>query len=156
MRAPGRLSRVQADKRSSHPLQGEKVVGLLTKRGVLWKFVPLNKRPDEVTVGDMMFPFFRVGPGESTKTAAKMMVENRITRLGASTISLPVGSTSLSSYSYKPVSDSRRSRRDFLQCFVNRCQWNSTTIKWSEKPAMWTEATWYRRRSCVSRERTGT
>ena len=48
----------------------------------LWKFVPLNKRPDEVTVGEMLVPFFRIGPDESTKTAAKMMVENRITRLG--------------------------------------------------------------------------
>ncbi len=63
-------------------LEGEKVVGVLTERGLLWKFVPLNKRPDEVRVGDLMFPFFRIGPEESTKTAAKMMVENGITRLG--------------------------------------------------------------------------
>ncbi len=63
-------------------VEGEKVVGLLTERGLLWKFVPLNKRPDEVSVGDLMFPFFRIGPEDSTKTAAKMMVENGITRLG--------------------------------------------------------------------------
>jgi CBS domain-containing protein len=57
-------------------------VGLLTERALLWKFVPLNRRPDEVTVGDMLVPFFRIGPNESTKNAAKIMVENRITRLG--------------------------------------------------------------------------
>jgi CBS domain-containing protein len=63
-------------------VEGEKVVGLITERALLWKFVPLNKRPDEVTVGEMLVPYFRIGPDESTKTAAKIMVENRITRLG--------------------------------------------------------------------------
>jgi len=63
-------------------VEGEKVVGLITERALLWKFVPLNKRPDEVSVGDMMVPFFRIGPDESTKTAAKLMVKNGITRLG--------------------------------------------------------------------------
>ena len=56
-------------------------MGLITERALLWKFVPLNKRPDEVSVGEMLVPFFRIGPDESTKTAAKTMVENRITRL---------------------------------------------------------------------------
>ncbi len=63
-------------------VEGEKVVGLITERALLWKFVPLNKRPDEVTVGEMLVPFFRIGPDESTKAAAKTMVQNRITRLG--------------------------------------------------------------------------
>ena len=55
---------------------------MITERALLWKFVPLNERPDEVSVGEMLVPFFRIGPDESTKTAAKTMVENRITRLG--------------------------------------------------------------------------
>src|SRR5260370_9581416 len=63
-------------------IEGEKVVGLITERALLWNFVPLNKRPDEVTVGEMLVPVFRLIPDESTKTAAKIMVENRITRLG--------------------------------------------------------------------------
>ena len=63
-------------------VEGEKVVGLITERALLWKFIPLDKRPNEVTVGDMLVPFFRIGPDESTKNAAKIMVENRITRLG--------------------------------------------------------------------------
>jgi CBS domain-containing protein len=62
-------------------LEGEKVVGLITERALPWKFVPLNKKPDEVTVGEMLVPFFRIGPDESTKTAAKMIVQNGITRL---------------------------------------------------------------------------
>src|SRR2546427_7159868 len=41
-------------------VEGEKVVGLITERALLWKFVPLNKRPDEVTVGEMLVPFFRI------------------------------------------------------------------------------------------------
>ncbi len=63
-------------------VEGEKVVGLITERALLWKFVPLNKRPNEVTVGEMLVPFFKIGPDESTKTAAKLMVQNGITRLG--------------------------------------------------------------------------
>ena len=63
-------------------VEGEKVVGLITERALLWKFVPLNKRPDEVSVGEMLVPFFRIGPDESTKAAAKIVVDNRITRLG--------------------------------------------------------------------------
>ena len=63
-------------------VEGEKVVGLITERALLWKFLPLNKRPDEVTVGEMLVPFFRIGPDESTKAAAKIVVDNRITRLG--------------------------------------------------------------------------
>ena len=63
-------------------VEGEKVVGLITEHALLWKFVPLNKKPDEVRVGDMVVPFFRIAPEESTKNAAKIMVENRITRLG--------------------------------------------------------------------------
>jgi len=63
-------------------VEGEKVVGLITERALLWKFLPLNKRPDEVTVAELLVPFFRIGPDESTKNAAKMMVQNGITRLG--------------------------------------------------------------------------
>lgn len=33
-------------------------------------------------MGEMLVPFFSIGPDESTKTAAKIMFENRITRLG--------------------------------------------------------------------------
>src|SRR5207244_13589213 len=63
-------------------VEGEKVVGMISERALLWKFLPLNKRPDEVTVAELLVPFFRIAPDESTKNAAKMMVQNGITRLG--------------------------------------------------------------------------
>src|SRR2546428_10960898 len=64
-------------------VEGEKALGLITERALLWKFAPLNKRLDEVSVRDMMVPFFRIGPDDSTKTAAKLMLKNGLTRLGA-------------------------------------------------------------------------
>src|SRR5260370_19095748 len=63
-------------------VEGDKIVGLISERGLLWKFVPLNKKTDEVTVGDMLVPFFRIGPDESKKNDGKIMVGNRFTRLG--------------------------------------------------------------------------
>src|SRR5260370_7353942 len=79
-------------------VEGDKVVGLITERALLWKFVPLNKKPDEVTVGDMLVPFFRIGPDESTKNAAKIMVENRITRLGVFEGEKLLGSVTLTDF----------------------------------------------------------
>jgi signal-transduction protein with cAMP-binding, CBS, and nucleotidyltransferase domain len=60
----------------------EKVVGMLSDRGLLRKFVPLNKRPDEVRIGELMVPIMRVSPDTSTKTAAKMLVRSGFTRVG--------------------------------------------------------------------------
>src|SRR5260370_18380668 len=65
-------------------VEGEKVVGLITERALLWKFIPLDKRPDEVTVGDMLVPFFRMGPDESAKNSCSIMAVNPITHLSSS------------------------------------------------------------------------
>ena len=61
---------------------GEKVIGLVTDRRLLTEFLPLDKKPDEVKVGEIVTPFYRIGPNEDTKKAAKKIVEHRITRLG--------------------------------------------------------------------------
>lgn len=61
---------------------GEKVVGLLTERHLLKNFIPLNKKPDEVKVGDVAGPFYRIRPNADSKQAAKEIVEHGITRLG--------------------------------------------------------------------------
>lgn len=61
---------------------GERVLGLVSDRRLLTEFLPLNKRPDEVKVGDVAAPFYRIGPDEDAKRAAKEIVERRITRLG--------------------------------------------------------------------------
>jgi predicted transcriptional regulator len=62
--------------------QGDKPVGMFTDRGLLRRFVPLNKRPDEVKLGDVAFPLLRIDANASTKIAAKKIVDNRFTRLG--------------------------------------------------------------------------
>ena len=62
--------------------QGDKLIGLLTDRTLLRSFIPLNRRPDEVKVGEVAFPLLRIDANASTKHAAKKIVENRFTRLG--------------------------------------------------------------------------
>ena len=62
--------------------QGDKPIGMLTDRTLLRRFIPLNKRPDEVKVGEVAFPLLRIDANASTKVAAKKIVENRFTRLG--------------------------------------------------------------------------
>jgi len=61
---------------------GEKVVGMITDRRLLRRFVPLNKRPEEVTVKDVMSPFFKISADASTKEAKKRLLDGGITRLG--------------------------------------------------------------------------
>jgi len=61
---------------------GDKAVGMITDRRLLRRFVPLNKRPQDVTVKDVMSPFFKISPDASTKEAKKRLLEGGITRLG--------------------------------------------------------------------------
>ena len=61
---------------------GDKAVGYLSDRRLLTEFLPLNKRPDEVRVGEIMAPFYRIDPNETTKEAARKIVAHGITRLG--------------------------------------------------------------------------
>jgi predicted transcriptional regulator len=62
--------------------QGDKLIGMLTDRTLLRSFIPLNKRPDEVKVGEVAFPLLRIEANASTKNAAKKIVEIGFTRLG--------------------------------------------------------------------------
>jgi len=62
--------------------QGDKPIGMFTDRGLLRRFVPLNKRPDEVKLGEVAFPLLRIDANASTKVTAKRIVENGFTRLG--------------------------------------------------------------------------
>jgi|SRR5208282_54115 len=62
--------------------QADKPIGMLTDRTLLRRFIPLNKRPDEVKVGEVAFPLLRIDANVSAKVAAKRIVENRFTRLG--------------------------------------------------------------------------
>jgi signal-transduction protein with cAMP-binding, CBS, and nucleotidyltransferase domain len=60
----------------------DKAIGMLTDRALLRRFVPLNKKPEEVKVGEIMGPLIRVDAEASTKEAAKAIVRNDFTRLG--------------------------------------------------------------------------
>ena len=61
---------------------GGKVVGLISDRRLLTDFLPLNKRPDEVRVGEVVVPFYRIGPDEDARVAAKKLVDYGLSRLG--------------------------------------------------------------------------
>jgi len=62
--------------------QENRAIGMLTDRGLLREFAPLNKRPDEVKVSEVMGPLLKIDADASTKEAAKRIVENAFTRLG--------------------------------------------------------------------------
>jgi signal-transduction protein with cAMP-binding, CBS, and nucleotidyltransferase domain len=62
--------------------QEDRAIGMLTDRGLLRDFAPLNKRPDEVKVSEVMAPLLKIDAEASTKEAAKTIVGNAFTRLG--------------------------------------------------------------------------
>ncbi|MGA2791720.1 MAG: CBS domain-containing protein [Candidatus Bathyarchaeia archaeon] len=62
--------------------QEDKAIGMLTDRGLLRDFAPLNKRPDEVKVSEVITPLLKIDAGASTKEAAKTIVGNAFTRVG--------------------------------------------------------------------------
>jgi signal-transduction protein with cAMP-binding, CBS, and nucleotidyltransferase domain len=62
--------------------QEDKAIGMLTDRGLLRDFIPLNKRPDEVKVSEVMGPVLKIDAGASTKEAAKTIIGHAFTRLG--------------------------------------------------------------------------
>ena len=61
---------------------GDKAVGMVTDRRILRRFLPLNRKPEEVTVKEVMSPFFKIDADASTKEAKKRLLEGGITRLG--------------------------------------------------------------------------
>jgi predicted transcriptional regulator len=62
--------------------QEDKAIGMLTDRGLLRDFAPLNKRPDEVKVSEVVAPLLKIDAKVSTKEAAKTIVRTAFTRLG--------------------------------------------------------------------------
>ncbi len=61
---------------------GDKAVGMVTDRRILRRFIPMNRKPEEVTVKDVMSPFFKIDADASTKEAKKRLREAGMTRLG--------------------------------------------------------------------------
>jgi CBS domain-containing protein len=62
--------------------ENDKVVGFFGERTLLTEFVRLNKRPEEVRVGEIMHMLYRIGPEATTKEAARVIIEYGATRLG--------------------------------------------------------------------------
>lgn len=58
------------------------VVGVFGERTLLTEFVSLNKRPDEVKVGEVMHALYKIKPDATTREAAKEIVDSGTTRLG--------------------------------------------------------------------------
>ncbi len=63
-------------------LQEGKPIGMLTDRALLRRFMKLNKRPEDVTVKQVMAPLLKISADASVKDAAKKITENGVTRLG--------------------------------------------------------------------------
>ena len=62
--------------------QEGKPVRMFTDRSLLRRFVKLNKRPDEVTVKEVMAPLLKIASDASVKEAAKKILDQGVTRLG--------------------------------------------------------------------------
>ncbi len=60
----------------------DQAVGILTERSLLRRFVPLNRRPSSVTVGQVMGPLLRVSENASVEDVGRRLIDLRITRLG--------------------------------------------------------------------------
>ena len=59
-----------------------KVIGFFSERTLLTEFVALDKRPDEVKVGEIMHMLYRIQPDATAKEAAKKLSDYGTTRLG--------------------------------------------------------------------------
>lgn len=59
-----------------------KPAGIVTARSILRKFIPLNIKPDETKVSEIMYtPLLTVRPGDDVKKAARLLVKDKLTRL---------------------------------------------------------------------------
>jgi CBS domain-containing protein len=93
---------------------GEKAIGMLTDRRILRRFVPLNRRPEEVTVKEVMSPFFRIEAEASTKEAKRRLLEGGVTRLGVFEGDTFLGWVTLADLDGKPVG-----RNKLLSAFLH-------------------------------------
>ena len=62
--------------------EDDKAVGLVTALRLLMEFFPLNKKPEDVRLSQVMSPFYPISPNTSTKEAARKILAHGITRLG--------------------------------------------------------------------------
>jgi CBS domain-containing protein/ribosomal protein S27AE len=94
---------------------GDKAVGMITDRRILRRFVPLNKKPDEVTVKEVMSPFFKIDADASLKEAKRRLLDAGITRLGVFEGEKFLGWVTLADVEAKSL----RSGRPILNAFLH-------------------------------------
>jgi CBS domain-containing protein len=63
-------------------MQDKKVVGVISERALLRRFIPLNKKPEQTRVTEAMAPLLRIDANATTREAANKILSNRVTRLG--------------------------------------------------------------------------
>jgi signal-transduction protein with cAMP-binding, CBS, and nucleotidyltransferase domain len=61
--------------------QGNKAVGIFTDRALLRRFAPLDRKPSDVKVSEVMAPILRIDKNASTVDAAKKLLNTAFTRL---------------------------------------------------------------------------
>ena len=61
-------------------VQGERVVGMLTARGLLRVFIPLDRRASEVKVSEVVTPILKIDKNASTEEAARKLVDAGFSR----------------------------------------------------------------------------
>ena len=76
-------SKVMNDRGSSGVVvfNGDKAIGMLTDRRILRRFVPLNRRPEEVTVKEVMSPFFKIRLGDGIPCTISLLTDVQSTCL---------------------------------------------------------------------------
>lgn len=62
--------------------KGDKVVGVLTERSLLRRFIPRNTKPNQVRVSEVMIPMMRIHRDADVKEAARKIIETGRTRVG--------------------------------------------------------------------------
>jgi len=94
---------------------GDKAIGMVTDRRILRRFVPLNRRPEEVTVKEVMSPFFKIEAEASTKEAKRRLLEGGVTRLGVFEGEKFLGWVTLADLDGRPIGG----RNKLLSAFLN-------------------------------------
>lgn len=61
--------------------QGKEPVGMVTERSLLRRFVPLNRKPEDVACREIMVPMLRIESKASIRDAIERLIKNGRTRL---------------------------------------------------------------------------
>ncbi|MCP8318929.1 MAG: CBS domain-containing protein [Candidatus Methylarchaceae archaeon HK01B] len=63
-------------------IQNGKPVGMVTDRSLFRWFIPMNKKPEDVHISEILMPILKIDADAQAKDAARKLIQNRFTRLG--------------------------------------------------------------------------